>query len=157
MLKGVFDSQQRQQLLLLDSPIALMPSPASNTHSLYPSTLQIIFGLSSKRYPSPDRMDGLYSESPATQGKQQCMYQLGGVSSQQSVDISAQIPNIATASPTCWLIKRIPISFLSVVNFSKASSIAALSVLLSTTRKFFCESGGAVTCYPRVNPYHPVI
>jgi hypothetical protein len=25
--------------------------------------------------------------------------------------------------------------------------MVALSVLLSTTRKFFCESGGAVTCY----------
>ena len=38
-------------------------------------------------------------------------------------------------------------SFLSVVNLLKASSMAALSVLLSTTRKFFCESGGGVTCY----------
>jgi hypothetical protein len=37
-------------------------------------------------------------------------------------------------------------SFLSEVNLSNAASIAALSVLLSTTRKFFCESGGAVTC-----------
>jgi hypothetical protein len=45
------------------------------------------------------------------------------------------------------LINKIPISFLSVVNLSKASSIAVLSVLLSTTRKFFCESGGCVTCY----------
>jgi hypothetical protein len=37
-------------------------------------------------------------------------------------------------------------SFLSVVNLSNASSMVALSVLLSTTRKFFCESGGEVTC-----------
>ena len=40
-----------------------------------------------------------------------------------------------------------PMSFLSVVKRSKAASIVAFSVLLSTTRKFFCESGGAVTCY----------
>jgi len=38
-------------------------------------------------------------------------------------------------------------SFLSVVNLSNAASIAALSVLASTTRKFFWLSGGAVTCY----------
>lgn len=37
-------------------------------------------------------------------------------------------------------------SFLSVVKRSKAASMAALSVLASTTRKFFWESGGAVTC-----------
>jgi len=40
-------------------------------------------------------------------------------------------------SAMCWLIRRIPISFLSDVNLLNASSIAALSVLLSTTRKFF--------------------
>ena len=56
-------------------------------------------------------------------------------------------PSDMTRSPTCWLINKIPMSFLSDVNLSKASSIAALSVLLSTTKKFFCESGGAVTCY----------
>jgi len=38
---------------------------------------------------------------------------------------------------TCWLIKTMPMSFRSVVNFSKQASIVALSVLLSTTRKFF--------------------
>lgn len=40
-------------------------------------------------------------------------------------------------------------SFLSVVNRSKAAWIVALSVLASTTRKFFWLSGGAVTCYRR--------
>jgi hypothetical protein len=39
-----------------------------------------------------------------------------------------------------------PISFLSLVKRTKAASIAAVSVLASTTRKFFWESGGAVTC-----------
>lgn len=42
-------------------------------------------------------------------------------------------------------------SFLSVVNLSNAASIAEFSVLLSTTRKFFCESGGVVTCYMGLN------
>lgn len=35
---------------------------------------------------------------------------------------------------TCWLIRTMAMSFLSLVNWSKASSIAASSVLLSTTR-----------------------
>lgn len=48
---------------------------------------------------------------------------------------------------TCWLMSRMPMSFLSLVNLSNAASIAAVSVLESTTRKFFCESGGLVTCY----------
>jgi hypothetical protein len=47
---------------------------------------------------------------------------------------------------TCWLINTMPMSFRSVVNRSKVASIVALSVLLSTTRKFFWLSGGAVTC-----------
>lgn len=47
---------------------------------------------------------------------------------------------------TCWLIKTMPMSFLSWVNRSKADSTAAVSVLLSTTRKFFCASAPAVTC-----------
>lgn len=37
-------------------------------------------------------------------------------------------------------------SFLSV-KLSKADSMAAVSVLLSTTRKFFCASAPAVMCY----------
>lgn len=37
-------------------------------------------------------------------------------------------------------------SFLSVVKRSNVSSIVGVSVFGSTTRKFFCESGGAVTC-----------
>ena len=41
-------------------------------------------------------------------------------------------------------------SLRSCVKQWKAASIAALSVLESTTRKFFCESGGGVTCYLRV-------
>lgn len=45
-------------------------------------------------------------------------------------------------------------SFLSSVNFSKADSMAALSVLLSTTRKFFCASAPAVTCYCIISSVH---
>lgn len=48
---------------------------------------------------------------------------------------------------TCWLISRIPISFLVLVNSVNAFSIAAVSVLESTTRKFRVESGGGVTCF----------
>lgn len=38
-------------------------------------------------------------------------------------------------------------SLRSCVNESKAASMAALSVLPSTTRKFFWLSGGGVTCW----------
>ena len=47
---------------------------------------------------------------------------------------------------TCWLIKTMPMSLRSWVNLSKADSIAAVSVLPSTTKKFFCASAPAVTC-----------
>jgi hypothetical protein len=49
-------------------------------------------------------------------------------------------------SAMCWLIKRIAMSLRSVVNLSKAASMAEFSVLASTTRKFFWLSGGCVTC-----------
>lgn len=39
-------------------------------------------------------------------------------------------------------------SFLSRVNLSNACSIVDVSVLASTTRKFFWASGGGVTCCP---------
>lgn len=42
-----------------------------------------------------------------------------------------------------------PMSFLSVVKFRNADSIAAVSVLSSTTRKLLWASGGAVTCCVR--------
>lgn len=35
---------------------------------------------------------------------------------------------------------------LRSMSLSKVDSMVALSVLLSTTRKFFCESGPVVTC-----------
>jgi len=54
--------------------------------------------------------------------------------------------HIAGGRLTCWLINTMPMSFLSVVKRSNAASMAALSVFASTTKKFFCESGGAVTC-----------
>lgn len=50
---------------------------------------------------------------------------------------------------TCWLMSTMPMSFLSSVNLSNADSIEAVSVLLSTTRKFFWASAPAVTCYTR--------
>ena len=39
------------------------------------------------------------------------------------------------------------ISFRSLVKRSKACSIVEVSVFGSTTKKFFCASGGGVTCY----------
>jgi hypothetical protein len=51
------------------------------------------------------------------------------------------------ACRTCWLIRRMAMSLRSTVKRSNAASIAVFSVLLSTTRKFFWESGGCVTCY----------
>jgi hypothetical protein len=76
------------------------------------------------------------------------MCRLGDVSCRQSSFQSAYYPcPYGSILHTCWFINRMPISFLSFVNFSNASSIAESSVLPSTTRKFFCESGGAVTCY----------
>lgn len=39
---------------------------------------------------------------------------------------------------------------LRSMSLSKVDSMVALSVLLSTTRKFFCESGPVVTCYSSV-------
>jgi hypothetical protein len=112
-----------------------------------PSTRQKAFALSSTHYPSRGRTDDPYLEFRVELGKQRYMYRPGGVFSQQSMQWLAPMLVMAAGRPTCWLINKIPISFLSVVNLSKASSIAALSVLLSTTRKFFCESGGCVTCY----------
>jgi hypothetical protein len=42
-------------------------------------------------------------------------------------------------------------SLRSLVYRSNACSMAEVSVLWSTTRKFFCASGGGVTCCMRIN------
>ena len=115
--------------------------------AIIPPTRQKAFALFSAHYPSQDHMGGPCLESRAELGRRRCMYRLGAVYAQQSMTRLAPALSISSGIHTCWLINKIPISFLSVVNLSKASSIAALSVLLSTTRKFFCESGGCVTCY----------
>ena len=115
--------------------------------AIVPPIRQKVFALSSAHYPSRDRMGDPCLESRAELGRQRCRYRLGDVFAQQSMRRLAPALGMSSGSQTCWLINKIPISFLSVVNLSKASSIAALSVLLSTTRKFFCESGGCVTCY----------
>lgn len=47
---------------------------------------------------------------------------------------------------TCWFMSNIAMSFLSSVNRSNADSMVLFSVFWSTTRKFFCESGGGLTC-----------
>lgn len=48
---------------------------------------------------------------------------------------------------TCWLMSKMAMSFRSCVYRSKACSMIEVSVLASTTRKFFWASGGSVTCY----------
>lgn len=103
------------------------------------------------RCPSRGRMGGLYLVSLVWSGRLRCRYRSGDVSYRPpdgDSHVSAALPadrwNISML--TCWLISTMPMSFRSVVNLSNVASIVALSVLLSTTRKFFCESGGWVTC-----------
>lgn len=77
----------------------------------------------------------------------QCRYRCGVVCGRQPVLLST----MTLRSPpvpmqlTCWLIRTMPMSFL-VVNDSNADSIAAVSVLLSTTKKFFSWSAPVLTC-----------
>lgn len=74
-------------------------------------------------------------------------YLLGDLAARQHPPSPAFNP--AQPSPvkrTCWLISRIAMSLRSEVKRSKAASMALFSVLASTTRKFFCASGGWVTC-----------
>jgi hypothetical protein len=115
--------------------------------AMTPSTPQKVFALSSIHCPSQGRTGDPCLEFRVALGRQLYTHRLDGVFAQQSVQWLAPALITRARILTCWLINKIAMSFLSVVNLSKASSIAVLSVLLSTTRKFFWESGGWVTCY----------
>jgi hypothetical protein len=131
-------------------------SSTNVTRAITPPTRQKVFALSSVRCPSRGHTGDPCLEFRAALGRQLYMHRLDGVFAQQSVQRLAPAQIMVTGLLTCWLINKIAISFLSVVNLSKASSIAALSVLLSTTRKFFCESGGCVTCYIHIS-FQPAV
>lgn len=62
-------------------------------------------------------------------------------------DKSALLVHSNPGLQTCWLMRTMPISLRSSVNLSNAASMADVSVLLSTTRKFFSASAPAETCY----------
>lgn len=107
------------------------------------------------RYPFPDHTDVLLTGSRARRGKRQYKCRpLDGYARR-----SAGVPKRCISTRelemnnrgyddalTCWLMSTMAISLRSLVNLSKAPSIVASSVLASTTRKFFCESGAEVTC-----------
>lgn len=83
-----------------------------------------------------------------------CMSRLGALSFQRSTIVSYIVFAAAwsqlrggTESRTCWFMSKMAISLRSSVKRSNAASISEFCVLASTTRKFFCESGGCVTCY----------
>ena len=65
---------------------------------------------------------------------------------QVSHSVSPVLRVVPRRRHTCWLIRTMPMSLRSVVKRSKVASMVGVSVLLSTTRKFFWESGPGVTC-----------
>lgn len=99
-----------------------------------------------------DRMGGLCWEFPEQSERRRYMCQFCAVSGPQSttfcqlIQVETRTCACIRVALTCWLIKTMPMSFRSWVNRSKADSMAAVSVLLSTTRKFFWASAPAVTC-----------
>lgn len=130
-----------------------IPSHHLPTH-IHIFTLQRACAPSSAHYPSLGRTGGPWTGSQAARGKRPCTPRRGVLSSRRSGSSSASSfasvqPSPAQPSPvkrTCWLISRIAMSLRSEVKRSKAASMALFSVLASTTRKFFCASGGWVTC-----------
>ena len=97
-------------------------------------------------------MGGLCWGFPKPPEKHLYNYPPDSVSSPQSLkSISSGIlwqPIWRVCEHTCWFMRRIAMSFLSRVNLSNICSIVDVSVLASTTRKFFWASGGGVTSCP---------
>lgn len=114
-----------------------------STIPLYMSTFtrQTASSPSSSHCPSPGRTGGLSKGSRASWGRPRCTGPRGVVSVRQST-FSAKVSCVHSllhawaqrSRRTCWLMSTIAISFLCLVNWSKASSMAAVSVLPSTTR-----------------------
>jgi hypothetical protein len=125
-----------------------IPSHLLPTH-IHIFTLQRACAPFSAHCPSLGRTGGPWTGSQVARGKRLCTPRRGVLSFRRSASLSAasfasfQLSHIQR---TCWLISRIAISLRSEVKRSKAASMALFSVLASTTRKFFCASGGWVTC-----------
>lgn len=116
--------------------------------------LQTTGAPSSRHCPSQDHRGGLCSVFQGWWGRRRCRYRCGGVCGRRSgVGRQGQahitISRVKEIPLACWFIRTMPMSLRSM-SLSKVDSMVALSVLLSTTRKFFCESGPVVTCYPNV-------
>lgn len=123
-----------------------MPSHLLPPH-IQMSTLQRACAPSSAHCPSPGRTGGPWTGSQAARGKRPCTPRRGVLSSRRSGSPSAtSSTNFDLVERTCWLMSRMAMSLRSEVKRSKAASMALFSVLASTTRKFFCASGGWVTC-----------
>lgn len=124
--------------------------PLQPVHKVPHATLRRDGEPSAAHCPSRGHMDGLYWVSLGRQGRLRCRHRFGVVSYRRPdgwrFSALFSLDNEKIFMLTCWLISTMPMSLRSVVNLSKVASIVALSVLLSTTRKFFCESGGGVTC-----------
>jgi uncharacterized protein YjhX (UPF0386 family) len=101
--------------------------------------------------PSQGRRGGPWRGSRAARGRRRCMSRRGVVSARRSgaCQATGTVQEGVCWQRTCWLMSRIAMSLRSEVKRSKAASMAALSVFASTTRKFFCASGGDVTCWTR--------
>lgn len=116
--------------------------------------LQTTGAPSSRHCPSQDHRGDLCSVFQGWLGRRRCRYRCGGVCGRRS-GVGRQSQAHVTISRAkemplaCWFIRTMPMSLRSM-SLSKVDSMVALSVLLSTTRKFFCESGPVVTCYPNV-------
>lgn len=144
---------------MTSAPYAHFPTIALQYEVLEPTTRRKASSRVSIHCPCLGRMGGPSKVFRATRGMLPCMSRLCAVSSQRSISGqscgSAKCSGIKVRAAsslvcrTCWLIRRMAMSFRSTVKRSNAASMALFSVLLSTTRKFFWESGGCVTCYSK--------
>jgi hypothetical protein len=105
----------------------LPPASKKNTHIYSPNNLRTLFNTLS--------FSGSYGWS------------LDGISNNDGNAAVYASTRCLIFSAMCWLISRMAMSLRSWVNLSNAASMAAVSVLASTTRKFFWLSGGCVTCW----------
>lgn len=101
-------------------------------------------------------MGGLCWESREWSETPQCRCRCDDVCGRQSVGLGLATQLLPRELPdksgqTCWLINTMPTSLRSSVNRSKAASMDCVSVLLSTTRKFFWPSPPVVTCCSTVS------
>lgn len=139
----------------------LLPLGPYYPHTLWNYMLirQTTGALCAKHCPSRGRTGGPCSEFRERSGKQQCRYRPDVLCDRQSVLSISICPLGSRLCPprsllTCWLMRMMPMSFLEVKD-SKVDSIVAVSVLLSTTRKFFSWSAPVLTCCALVSYLGP--